>query len=169
MDASVKLYSLSYKELKTYLFAILFIAGNLLLPQLCHLLPVGGPVLLPIYFFTLIGAYKYGWQVGILTAFFSPLLNHLLFGMPAENMLPIILMKSGLLAISASLAAKYFQKISILVLLGVVLTYQLIGTGIEWPMVKDFTVAIQDFRLGLPGMVIQVIGGYFVLKALSKY
>jgi hypothetical protein len=39
MNTTVKLYSLSYKETKTYLFASVFVAGNVVLPQLCHLLP----------------------------------------------------------------------------------------------------------------------------------
>ena len=64
--------------------------GNIVLPQLCHLVPQG-LILLPIYFFTLIGAYKYGWQVGLLTAVLSPLANHLLFGMPPAPMLAPIL------------------------------------------------------------------------------
>ena len=38
----VRLHSLTYGETKTYLFAALFIAGNILLPQLCHLAPLGG-------------------------------------------------------------------------------------------------------------------------------
>ena len=54
METSAKLYSLNYSNVKTYLFALLFIAGNIALPQLCHLIPYGGPTLLPIYFFTLI-------------------------------------------------------------------------------------------------------------------
>ena len=54
----IKLYSLSYKESRTFLFATLFIVGNVALPQLCHLMPHGGLIWLPIYFFTLIGAYK---------------------------------------------------------------------------------------------------------------
>lgn len=61
---SVKLYSLEYKEAKTYLTAALFIAGNILLPQLCHLVHFWGHTRLPIYFFALIGACKYGWRVG---------------------------------------------------------------------------------------------------------
>ena len=55
---SVTLYSLEYKEAKTYLYAALFVAGNIVLPQVCHLLPAGGPTWLPIYFFTLVGGYK---------------------------------------------------------------------------------------------------------------
>ena len=36
METSAKLYSLNYSNVKTYLFALLFIAGNIALPQLCH-------------------------------------------------------------------------------------------------------------------------------------
>jgi hypothetical protein len=47
---SVKLYSYGYKEVRTYLFASLFIVGNIVLPQLCHLMPQGGLIWLPILF-----------------------------------------------------------------------------------------------------------------------
>ena len=79
----VKLYSLNYSEIRTYLFGLLFVAGNIILPQCCHLIPQGGLTWLPIYFFTLIGAYKFGWKVGLLTALLSPLVNSFAFGMPA--------------------------------------------------------------------------------------
>lgn len=78
MESTIKLYSLKVIELKAYAFAALFIVGNLLLPQLSHLLPLGGKALLPIYFFTLIAAYKYGFFTGLLTAIVSPLLNYFL-------------------------------------------------------------------------------------------
>ena len=167
MEATtLRLYSLDYKNVKTYLAACAFILGNILLPQLCHLLPVGGKVLLPIYFFTLIGAYKYGWKVGLLTAVVSPIINHLLFGMPPAAVLPAILLKSVLLAISAGLAANYFKRISILILVGVVLSYQVIGSVGEWLMTNSFYLAIQDFRMAVPGMLLQVFGGYLFIKYL---
>lgn len=120
METSAKLYSLPFGNVKTYLFALLFVAGNIALPQLCHLVPAGGPTLLPIYFFTLIAAYKYGFKVGLLTALLSPVINHLLFAMPAAAVLPAILIKSGLLAGTAALAARYAKNISLLALLGVI-------------------------------------------------
>lgn len=73
METTVKLYSLNFRQAKTYWFTLLFVAGNLILPQLCHLIPQGGLILLPIYFFTLIAAYKFGIRVGLLTAVLSPL------------------------------------------------------------------------------------------------
>lgn len=169
MDTSIKLRSLSVTDHKTYLFSALFVAGNILLPQLAHLVPQGGFIFLPIYFFTLIAAYKFGLVAGLLTAVLSPLVNHWLFGMPPVAVLPILLIKSVLLAIAAALAAKYFKTVSLLSLFFVVMCYQLLGTAIEWAMVKDFHVAVQDFRIGLPGMLMQIFGGYVVLKALAKY
>lgn len=167
MNTSVKLYSLSLGNVKTYLFAFLFVAGNLIFPQLCHLIPLGGPTLLPIYFFTLVAAYKFGIRVGLLTALLSPVLNHLLFAMPAAAVLPAILVKSGVLAVAASLAARYTRGISLLSLLTVVLTYQIIGTAFEWAFTGSFYQAIQDFRIGLPGMLLQWVGGYVLLKAIA--
>ena len=46
----VALYQLSYSQLKTYLIAAIFVVGNIALPQLCHLLPQGGLIFLPIYY-----------------------------------------------------------------------------------------------------------------------
>ena len=58
MQTTLKLYSLRGDSVKTYLAAALFVLGNLALPQLFHLVPKGGIIWLPIYFFTLVGAYK---------------------------------------------------------------------------------------------------------------
>ncbi|MDD3789009.1 MAG: ECF transporter S component [Petrimonas sp.] len=168
MATTVKLHTLNLSNAKTYLFATIFVIGNLLLPQLAHLIPNGGLILLPIYFFTLIAAYKYGIHVGLLTAVLSPLANSLLFGMPAMAVLPAIMIKSVILAVAAAMAAKHFGKVSFIGILLAILAYQLIGTAIEWGMVQNFTAAVQDFRIGLPGMLIQLVGGYFVLKALTK-
>ena len=168
METTVKLYSLTYKEVKTYLFALLFIIGNIALPQICHLIPGGGLTWLPIYFFTLIAAYKYGVRVGLLTAILSPLINSALFGMPSVAVLPEILIKSTLLAGAAAYVAHSLQKISILGIIAAVLAYQVVGTLIEWAIVRNFTVAIQDFRIGIPGMLIQIFGGYALLKAIAK-
>lgn len=168
METTVKLYSLNYSNVRTYLFALLFVAGNIALPQLCHLTPYGGPTLLPIYFFTLIAAYKYGFRVGLLTAILSPVINHLLFAMPSEAVLPAILIKSTLLAGAAALMAKKMKSVSLLAVLGVVLSYQIIGTAFEWALVGDFYLAAQDFRMGIPGMLIQWFGGYALLKAIAK-
>ena len=168
MQTAVKLYSLGYSDIKTYMVAALFIAGNIVLPQLCHLIPQGGMILLPIYFFTLIAAYKFGWKAGLLTAVLSPVVNSLCFGMPALALLPVILVKSSLLAVFAALAASRFQKVSLLLLAVVVVAYQLVGGVAEWAITGSLDAALQDFRLGYPGMLLQIAGGYAVLRYLQK-
>lgn len=165
---SVKLYSLDYSDEKTYLAALLFVLGNIALPQAFHLVPQGGMTWLPIYFFTLIGAYKYSWKVGLLTAVASPLVNSVLFGMPSAAVLPAILLKSVLLAVAAGLAAYRFQRISLGILLAVVIAYQVTGALGEWGLTGSFYSALQDFRIGIPGMALQVIGGYLFIKHLIR-
>ncbi len=165
---AIRLYSLGWREMRTYLFALLFIVGNIVLPQLCHLMPQGGLILLPIYFFTLIAAYKFGFRVGLLTAVLSPLINSALFGMPPASALPIIVIKGVLLAGAAALMAKGSKGASLLALIGVVLGYQLVGGMIEWAMTGSLASALQDWKLGWPGMLLQAIGGWLVLNHLLR-
>ena len=166
---SFRQLDLSVRDIKTYLFSTIFILGNLILPQLCHLIPNGGSIFLPIYFFTLIAAYKFGLKVGLLTAIFSPLVNCLLFGMPALAVLPVILVKSSLLAVAAAFIANKSKSVSLLLIALTILSYQIFGGLAEWLIVGDFSAAIQDFRIGFPGMLIQLILGWALLKLTADY
>jgi hypothetical protein len=171
MDASVssvKLYSFTFVQARTYIFATIFVAGNVILPQLCHLIPGGGLMFLPIYFFTLIAAYKYGIKAGLLIALLSPLVNSLLFDMPSMAYIAPIMIKSVLLASACAYTAQRSGKISFLALLGAIVFYQIIGSGIEWAIVGDFSEAMGDLRLGIPGILLQLFGGYTLLKIIAK-
>lgn len=165
---STAVYSLNYRESKTYAAAALFVVGNILLPQLCHLMPQGGLVWLPIYFFTLVAAYKYGLTAGLLTAVASPLVNSLLFGMPAAAVLPVILTKSVLLALAASFIASRVGRVAFWAVALAVVAYQGIGMLAEWGMTGSLTAALQDVRLGWPGILVQVFGGFAVMKIFKK-
>ncbi len=167
-QSTVKLYSYDYTEAKTYLLALLFVAGNVVMPQLFHTVPHGGMIWLPIYFFTLIGAFKYGWKVGLLTAIASSLVNHLLFGMPAAAALPAILTKSALLAAAAGFVARRYSRVSLVALLMVVLFYQVVGSLAEWAYTGSLAAALQDVRIGLPGMALQVMGGYLFIRYIIR-
>lgn len=158
-----RLYDFSYREWRTYAAAVLFTLGNIAVPQFVHLIPGGGPVWLPIYFFTLVGAYKYGLRVGLLTALASPIINSALFGMPDVAVLPSVLLKSVTLALLAGFAASRFKDARIWQLLIVILGYQLIGSLGEWLLSGSVAVAMQDFRLGIPGLLTQLIGAWLLL------
>ncbi len=164
MIKTIQFKSLSFNNIDTFATAALFIIGNLLLPQMFHFVPQGGATWLPIYFFTLIGAYAYGWRVGILTAVLSPVINCFLFAMPPMAVLPAILVKSIFLAFASAFIASRFNKVTLGLLVAVVMLYQVFGTIGEWMLVGDFRLACQDFRVGIPGMILQIIGGYWILR-----
>lgn len=157
----------NFKSLRTYIAALIFIAGNIVVPQLCHLIPNGGLIFLPIYFFTLVGAFRCGWKVGLLTAVLSPLVNCAFFGMPPVASLPAILVKSITLALAVAVISKK-MKFSILSVALAVLAYQLVGMIFEFFLDFNLIHALQDVRIGWPGILIQIFGGYFAIKALDK-
>lgn len=161
-------HQLTYTDYRTYLYSALFVTGNIVLPQICHLVPQGGLIFLPIYFFTLIAAYKYGIIPGLLTAVMSPIMNHLLFGMPAAPVLPIILVKGTILALVASYLSRRFGRVTFTAIVLTVLGYQLLGGVAEWLMTQSSAAAIQDLRLGYPGILLQIVVGYFFLKRISQ-
>lgn len=164
--ATARALALGFATPRTWLIAATFIAGNIILPQLCHLMPQGGLIWLPIYFFTLVGAWRYGWKAGIIIALASPLINSLLFGMPAPGAVAAISLKSALLAVAAGYAGTVRPKASILALIAVILAYQTAGCAAEWLMSGSLTSAVQDFRLGIPGMLLQIFGGFATLRCL---
>ena len=168
IESTLRLRSLRFDSVRTYIAASIFVAGNIVFPQLLHLVPQGGLTWLPIYFFTLIGAWLCGWRVGVLTALASPVINSLLFGMPPVAMLPAIMIKSTLLAIFASAAARRFMRADLFLLFGVVLAYQIVGTLAEWVIKADFMAACQDFRIGIPGMLLQIFGGWLLINYLAR-
>lgn len=151
-------------ELRTYTMSAIFVAGNIVLPQLCHLVPRGGLVWLPIYFFTLIAAYRYGIVAGLITAICSPIANNLLFGMPTTPMLAVILAKSCLLSAIAALLSWRTRKVALWTVALTVAGYQLLGSLVEWALTDSYIAALQDLRIGWPGMLLQIFGGWLLMK-----
>ena len=94
--------------------------------------------------------------------------TQLLFGMPAAAALPVILLKSVLLAVAAShAAARRAACVALPLLAGVVLFYQAGRlAGRMGPGLARSHAAVQDIRIGLPGMLAQVFAGYAVLRYL---
>lgn len=53
-------------------------------------------------------------------------------------------------------------------LLGVVLAYQLVGMLGEWATKGDFWLAAQDFRIGIPGMLLQIFGSWLFINRIIR-
>ena len=168
MEATVRLYTLNYDEAKTYLWAAIFVACNLVLPQVFHLIPQGGIIFSPLSLVILVGAYKFGWKTGLLTALASPLVNHLLTGMPAWEVMPVMTMKLAILALVAGLAAQRFKTVSLPLIIGVVLVTKALEALGELLLTDGIAATIADFTIGWPGLLLQIVGGYLILKYLLK-
>ena len=168
METTVRLYTLNYDEAKTYMWTAIFVACNLVLPQVFHLIPQGGIIFSPLSFVILVGAYKFGWKTGLLAALASPLVNHLLTGMPAAEVLPVMTMKLAVLALVAGLTAQHFKTISLPILIGVILVTKAIEALGEFVLTGGIAATVADFAIGWPGMLLQIIGGYLVIKYLLK-
>ena len=164
MEANVRLYALNYDEAKTYLWAAVFVACNLVLPQLFHLIPQGGVIFSPLSLVILAGAYKFGWKTGLLAALASPLVNHAITGMPAWEVMPVMTLKLAVLALVAGLVAQRFKTVSLPLLIGVVLVSLAIGCLGEFILTGGIAATIADFTIGWPGLLLQVFGAWLILK-----
>ena len=164
MEASVRLYTFNYDEVKTYLWAVVFVACNLLLPQVFHLIPQGGIMFAPLSLVILAGAYKLGWKTGLLAALLSPLVNHLVTGMPAWDVLPLMTSKLAALAMVAGLTAQRFKTVTLPLLVGVVLVSEAIGALAELLLTGGIAATTADFTIGWPGLLLQVIGTWLIVK-----
>ena len=142
----------------------MFVACNLVLPQLFHLIPQGGIIFSPLSLVILAGASKFGWKTGLLAALLSPLVNHLLTGMPAWEVLPVMTLKLSVLALVAGLAAQHFKTVSLPLLIGVVLASKAIGCLGELAITGGIAATIADFTIGWPGLLLQVIGAWLIIK-----
>ncbi|MBQ8157906.1 MAG: ECF transporter S component [Prevotella sp.] len=164
MEANVKLYALNYDEVKTYLWATVFVACNLILPQVFHLIPQGGIIFSPLSLVIMAGAYKFGWKTGLLAALVSPLVNHLITGMPAWEVLPVMTFKLAALAIVAGLIAQRYQVVSLLILVSIVIMTKAIGIVGELAITGGIDATIADLTLGWPGLMLQIFGTWLILK-----
>ncbi len=161
---------LGIRDARLYAFAAVFTAGNLIAPAIVHAVPRGGLIFLPIFFFTLVAATRFGFAAGALTGLASPLLNYALTGMPPSSELFTVLAQSLVLAgIAAGFAAAHPGRVSLWGLLVAAVAMQLAGFAID--LIRGGTVAagLDVLRIGIPGVAIMVVGGYAVLRLLDRF
>jgi len=154
-------------EARLYLVAALLVLGNLLLPALVHRLPQGGQAFLPIFFFTLVGGWRFGAAAGILTGTLSPVVNHLLTGMPAGPVLPSLTLQSVMLGGLAAAAAAGGRKPGLGALAALVGLHQAL-TLLPLALQAGIPTALAALQLRAPGLLLQVAGGSALLSWLAR-
>ena len=122
-------------------------------------------MLAPLSLVIMVGAYKFGWKPALIAAALSPLVNHYATGMPAWGILQVMTVKLIILALVAGLAAQYYRKATLLILVGVVLMAELLGGLGEFALTGGIAATIADFAIGWPGLILQVAGTYLLVKS----
>lgn len=142
----------------------LFIAANVGLPHLFHLIPGGGIMFLPIYFFTAVASVCYGSRMGILTALMSPITGYLIFDAPRAVLIPDMILKGILLSLCIEHALKRARSAKErYCAIPIAVATAWIVAGLLELLFRNYTVAFQDFHTGIPGMVLMTIGGWIAL------
>ncbi len=156
--------SLTFKDYSLYLWAALFVAGNVLLPQLCHMVNFGGKAFMPIMFFTLIATAKFGVRCGLLTAVISPLVSFTLFGMPSGIMLGAVILKSIIIATVIGLWQYKGYSFTLLNILMLVAGWQILGFVIEGALFFGYAVAWSDLLISWPGVLAQIAALWVIAR-----
>jgi LytS/YehU family sensor histidine kinase len=104
----------------------------------------------------------------VLTAILSPLANHLLTGMPATPMLTSIILQSALLGLLAAVAAARGRRTTLALLALVVVIHQAL---ILFPVLvaSGPQACMTSLRLRVPGILLQIVGGYLLLRLMARY
>lgn len=166
---NINVLNFNYNNYELYMFSFLFTFGNVLLPILCHTFNLGGNIFLPIYFFTLIGAYKFGWKTGVIISVATPFLNYIITGMPTIELIPIVFAKGLFIVLSVYLLSNYTKEISLLNLALLVISYQIIGTIFQALWFMNASSALTSLFIAWPGMLIQIFLGYAVIFSIKNY
>ena len=168
LNAATPQEHLSLGDARLYLATAALVAGNVVLPALVHGIPNGGRILLPIFFFTLIAGWRFGLVAALLTAVLSPLANHILTGMPPTPMLTGIIAQSAALGLVAWVVASHTTRTTLpLVALVVVLHQALLAL----PALSHggLMATLGALQLRSPGLLLQILGGFAVLRLLERW
>jgi hypothetical protein len=164
----VQQYALSLRDLRLYGFVAVFSLGNLVAPMAVHTIPQGGLIFLPIFFFTLVAGYRFGFAAGVLTGLASPLLNHAITGMPPTEIMATVLVQSIVIAALAALLARRSARLNPRLLLLAAAAMQLVGFALGLAAGGTVAAGLDTLRLGIPGVALIGFGGYAVLWFLDR-
>lgn len=169
---SVFPYVLHFTDLRLYAIVTIFVALDVGVPWVCHQVhPQAGLTFLPMFFFSILAGLLFGWRVGLLVGFLTPLISFSLSGMPVLDRLPQIVVENSVLGLSAGLLRERFRLNVLWSVIGaVILGYGALGlallivhSGEVNPLVSVWRVAEQ----GWPGIALQVVCLPLIVKGLD--
>ncbi len=163
---------------KKLVMTALFIAIGVVLPQAFHMIPNAGSVILPMHIPVLIAGFFVGPVYGLACGILTPLLSHLIFGMPPAPVLPGMLCELAVYGLMTGLLNQVVKSDNAIVkayivLIGAMLcgrvTYGILNALIFRAGSYSFAAwTSAAFVTAIPGILIQLILIPILVTRLQK-
>ncbi|MFC2017506.1 ECF transporter S component [Chloroflexota bacterium] len=161
---------LEYTEIRSYIFASVFILLDVTVPWVFHQFHLAGATFLPMHIFVFVAGLLFGWRVGLMVGFLTPLASYAVSGMPVLQLLPQIIVELAVYGLVAGMLRERFNLRVIWSLLGAMIAgrlalclvalviYLVVGKvysplGLE---ANPFLVVWSTVEQGWPGIVLQL-------------
>ena len=161
---------LKFTEIRSYLFAGVFVALNIAVPWVFHQFHLAGPTFLPMHIFVFVAGLLFGWRTGLIVGLLTPLTSYAVSGMPVLRILPQIVIELSVYGLAAGILRERFNLRVIWALLGAMIAGRLalclaaiaiyfIAGEVYSPLgleASPFTTVWSTIKQGGPGIVIQL-------------
>ncbi len=163
---------LTFSDFRLYVYVSLFVALDVSVPWLCHIIhPLAGPTFLPLFFFVLLAGILFGWRAGILVGMLTPLMSYGLAGMPLPQVLPRIIAEATAYGLTVGLLRGYFRFGVITSLVGAIIAGRLAAfalMALTLDLSHSTNLAWQAIKTGWPGMILQLLLLPLIVVLLEK-
>lgn len=163
---------------KELVLTALFVALGVVLPQAFHAIPNAGSIFLPMHIPVLISGFATGPVFGLVCGVLTPVLSHLIFGMPPAPILPGMICELAVYGLMTGVLNKVIKTDNsllknYLVLIGAMLcgrvTYGILNTLVfragQYSMQAWISAA---FVTAIPGIIIQLVLIPILVTRLQK-
>ncbi len=161
---------LKYTEIRSYIFAGVFISLAAAVPWVFHQFHLAGSIFLPMHIFVFAAGLLFGWRLGLIVGLLAPLTSYAVSGMPMLQTLPQILVELSAYGLVAGILRERFNLRVVWSLLGAmvagrlalflgVLVIYLTAGKVYSPLgleANPFFVVWSVIKQGGPGIVIQL-------------
>ena len=103
INESRLVWVLKFTDVRSYIYAAIFVALTVTVPWLLHRIPAAGATFLPMQYFVFIGGLVFGWRAGLVVGLISPVISYCLSGMPVLPVLPQIVLEISVYGVAAGL------------------------------------------------------------------
>lgn len=165
---------LSNRKAKYIVGTILLTTLGIVLPRIFHVLAgsTAGATFLPMHIAVLIAGLTFGLISGSIVAGGSIVFSYLLTGMPTLERLPYMLIELLIYSILISVLNKKFNSYISLIatmILGRIIYAGILAIAINGLGLPTYGISvIESIKVGLPGIIIQLICVPFIAKAIKK-